>query len=101
MGKICILDIDIQGVHNIKNSELDCRYIFVTPPSMDALEQRLRGRATETEDKIKMRMDTAVEEMKFGTARGNFDAVITNESLEKAYDDILGMLRQWYPDVEF
>lgn len=100
-GKICILDIDVQGVHNVKKSQLDCRYIFVAPPSMEALESRLRGRATETEDKIKIRLDTAVEEIKYGEERGNFDMVVINETLEKAIDDVIEKLKVWYPDTDF
>jgi guanylate kinase len=62
-GKICILDIDIQGVKNVKNSNLDCRYAFIMPPSVQALEQRLRDRATETEEKIKVRMANSTAEI--------------------------------------
>ena len=43
-GKVCILDIDVQGVRNVKESTLDPYYVFIAPPSMDALEKRLRGR---------------------------------------------------------
>jgi len=62
-GKICILDIDIQGVKNVKNSNLDCRYAFIMPPSVQALEMRLRDRATETEEKIKVRMANSTAEI--------------------------------------
>ncbi len=53
-GKVCILDIDIQGVESVKKSHLKCKYLFITPPSKTDLEQRLRGRNTETEDKIQV-----------------------------------------------
>lgn len=43
-GKICILDIDIQGVKLVKQSGRECKYLFIAPPSMELLEQRLRGR---------------------------------------------------------
>ncbi|KAG6574360.1 guanylate kinase [Phytophthora cinnamomi] len=55
-GKICILDIDIQGVQQVKKSGIHAKYLFIAPPSMDELEKRLRGRATETEDKIQLRL---------------------------------------------
>jgi guanylate kinase len=42
--KICILDIDIQGVQQVKASGIQGKYLFISPPSMEELEQRLRGR---------------------------------------------------------
>ena len=98
-GKICILDIDIQGVQNIKKSSLDCRYIFIAPPSIEALEQRLRGRATETEDKVKVRLDNAIAEITYGNKAGNFDCVIVNNVLEIALQDAMNQMRLWFPDV--
>jgi guanylate kinase len=100
-GKICILDIDIQGVQKVKVSSMKCKYIFIAPPSMDELESRLRGRGTETEDKIQVRLGNARQEMEFGQAPGNFDAIVTNNDLEVALAEILGLLRQWYPDITF
>ena len=65
-GKVCILDIDIQGVQNVKKSSLDCKYIFINPPSIEELEKRLRGRGTENEEKIKVRLQNAIGEMEYG-----------------------------------
>jgi guanylate kinase len=97
-GKICILDIDIQGVRNVKKSDLDCRYMFIAPPSFEALEERLRGRATESEDKIKLRLEAAEAEIHYGKTPGNFDAIIVNADLETAYSEVVSYLRMWYPD---
>ena len=46
-GLICILDIDIQGVKSIKETDINCNYIFVQPPSMEILKQRLQGESDE------------------------------------------------------
>lgn len=100
-GKICVLDIDIQGVHNLKQSELDCRYIFVAPPSLEVLEERLRNRATESEEKIKIRLENAVGELKFGNQWGNFDYVLLNDHLDRSFDEIVARLKEWYPEVHF
>ena len=43
-GKVCVLDIDVQGAEQVKKSSLHAKYLFVSPPSMDELEKRLRGR---------------------------------------------------------
>jgi guanylate kinase len=100
-GKICILDIDVQGVRNVKKSSLQCKYVFILPPSIEELEARLRGRGTETEEKIQIRMKTAHEEIAFGNEEGNFDALVTNTDLEVAFAELVGLLKKWYPEVDF
>ena len=65
--KRCILDIDVQGVESVKKVEKinaqGCLYVFVSPPSLEVLEERLRSRGTETEDKIQTRLGNASKEM--------------------------------------
>jgi len=84
-GKICVLDIDSQGVRSLKQvSNLSPVYVFVKPPSVEALEERLRSRKTETEESLKKRLDAAREEIAFGEEEGVFDALIINDDLEAA-----------------
>merc|ERR1712071_567631 len=61
-GKICILDIDVQGVQKVKKSSLSPYYVFIAPPSMEVLEKRLRSRGTEKEEDIVKRLDYVAEE---------------------------------------
>lgn len=100
IGKVCILDIDVQGVQSVKRSNLDCKYLFVKPPSIMDLETRLVGRATETAEKIKIRLENAVAELEYGEQEGNFDEVITNEDLHKSFEDLVTTLQKWYPDLD-
>lgn len=65
-GKVCILDIDVQGVQKVKKTSLDPIYIFIAPPSKEDLEKRLRGRGTETEEQIKTRLENAAKELEYG-----------------------------------
>ena len=51
--KVCILDVDVQGSEAVKRSPLGAAFVFISPPSMEELERRLRGRGTETEDKVR------------------------------------------------
>jgi guanylate kinase len=99
-GKICILDIDIQGVQSVKKSSLEAKYLFINPPSTEALEERLRGRGTETEEKIQVRLKNALGELDFGKGEGNFDASVTNDDLEKCFNDIVTIIDGWYPSVD-
>ena len=101
MGKICILDIDIHGLRKVKESTLECKYIFILPPSMAILEERLKGRGTETEEKISLRLHNAHTEMEYGNIPGNFDALVVNNELSVALENILGFLKDWYPAVDF
>ena len=85
VGKTCLLDIDVQGAESVKKTDLNARFIFVAPPSMDDLETRLRGRGTESEDKIQLRMQNAQSEMAYLKKEGFFDFVIVNDDLDTAY----------------
>ena len=64
-GKTCLLDIDVQGAEIVKKTDRMARYIFVAPPSFEDLEKRLRGRGTESEDKIEIRLKNARGELAY------------------------------------
>lgn len=85
MNRICVLDVDLQGVRNIKKTDLDPIYISVQPPSLDVLEQRLRLRNTETEDSLAKRLAAARADMESSKEPGLFDLVIINDNLDEAY----------------
>ncbi|XP_047632288.1 guanylate kinase isoform X2 [Phacochoerus africanus] len=85
MNRICVLDVDLQGVRNIKKTDLQPIYIFVQPPSLDVLEQRLRQRNTETEESLAKRLAAAKADMESSKEPGLFDLIIINDSLDKAY----------------
>ncbi|XP_036097395.1 guanylate kinase isoform X1 [Molossus molossus] len=88
MNRICVLDVDLQGVRNIKKTDLRPIYIFVQPPSLEVLapqEQRLRQRNTETEESLAKRLAAARADMESSNEPGLFDLIIINDSLDKAY----------------
>lgn len=85
MNRICVLDVDLQGVRSIKKTDLCPIYIFVQPPSLDVLEQRLRLRNTETEESLAKRLAAARTDMESSKEPGLFDLVIINDDLDKAY----------------
>jgi guanylate kinase len=65
-GKVCVLDIDVQGVKQIKNTELNPLYVFIKPPSLEELKSRLTGRKTESEESLTHRLKVASEELEYG-----------------------------------
>lgn len=85
-GKSVILDIEVEGAHNVRSLGLDnVVSIFLVPPSFTELEARLRGRGTETEEQIKMRLERAEQEM---SHKDNYDYVVTNGDLDVAVKEI-------------
>eukprot|EP00941_MAST-03F_sp_MAST-3F-sp1_P001624 g1624.t1 len=87
--QVCILDIDVQGVHSVQQSP-DCSdflYVFVRPPSIAVLSERLHGRGTESLSKIRRRVSNAAREM-LAAERMDFDTVIVNDNLEVAFDQL-------------
>ncbi|XP_013792667.2 guanylate kinase-like, partial [Limulus polyphemus] len=84
-NRICILDIEIEGVKSIKKTDLNPRYVFIKPPSLLVLEERLRGRRTETEESIQRRLAKAKEEIKYGETPGNFDLILVNDNVKNTY----------------
>ncbi len=84
-GSDVILDIDVQGARQIKEHFPDSVLIFVLPPSMEALKERLTGRMSDSEDVIKTRLQNAIDEIK---EYKNYDYVIVNDSLDNALKEI-------------
>ncbi|XP_059551781.1 guanylate kinase isoform X8 [Myotis daubentonii] len=87
MNRICVLDVDLQGVRNLKKTDLRPIYIFVQPPTLEVLEQRLRQRNTETEESLAKRLAAAQADMESSECKepGLFDLIIVNDNLDKAY----------------
>ena len=85
-----IFDIDVKGGVNIKRQFGDkALSIFVCPPSLKALRNRLEGRGTETPEKIEMRLAKAGEEMTYST---QFDRVVVNDVLEEAKAEVFRLV---------
>lgn len=81
-GNTVIFDVDVIGGLNLKKQFGDrALAVFVQPPSIDALESRLRSRKTETEERIHIRLEKAKSELNFSN---EFDFILVNDDLEKA-----------------
>lgn len=77
-----------QGVKQIKTHPSfakTARFLFLSPPSIEVLEQRLRGRQTDKEDAIQKRLAQAHKEMEFSKTPGVHDKIVVNDDLDKAY----------------
>ncbi|KAJ6131020.1 hypothetical protein N7523_001480 [Penicillium sp. IBT 18751x] len=92
--RICVLDIEMEGVKQVKLSDLNARFLFLAPPSLEELERRLRGRGTETEDSLNKRLAQAKNELEYAKQPGAHDRIVVNDDLEKAYVEV----RDWVVD---
>lgn len=85
-GLDVILDIDIQGTAILRNSAaIPSASLFITPPSLSELERRLRGRGTDSEETILLRLKNAGKEMQ---AAVDYEYLIVNDRLEQAVDTL-------------
>ena len=91
VGNSVLLDIDVQGAASLRKSYPgQSLAIFIAPPNLKELESRLRSRGTDSEETIQKRLKTAVSEM---SRSGDFDFVLVNDALDRAYDELKEWLR--------
>ena len=89
-GQHVLFDVDVKGGINLKNKfGNDAIAIFIMPPSVEELENRLVKRATDTKEKIRIRVDKAKEELNLAN---QFDTVIVNHQLDKAKEETLKLV---------
>mmetsp|Transcript_13336 Transcript_13336/g.36869 ORF Transcript_13336/g.36869 Transcript_13336/m.36869 type:complete len:201 (+) Transcript_13336:431-1033(+) len=99
-GKICVLHLDLAGVEQLRGSSLSPVCVWVTPPSLDALKERLVRRGAAAED-VQARLDQAAQEMERAERRGSelFDYFLINDDVQAAYKALKTVLRR-YPHLE-
>lgn len=90
-GKSVLLDIDVQGGRQIMDSGLDPVSVFIMPPSLEVLEQRLRGRGTDAEDVILKRLENAKTEV---AQKSFYTHVVVNDVLADAVAELIAIVEQ-------
>lgn len=84
----------VQGVKQVKRTNLNARFLFLSPPSVEILEKRLKGRGTDSEDAIQKRLKQAEAEMTFAKEEGVHDKIVVNGELDRAYKEV----EEWIVD---
>ena len=93
LGKTPVLDIDVKGAIRVQAQLQDAALsIFIMPPSVDVLKERLESRKTETPEAIQMRLDKATYEMSFSH---EFDAIVKNEVLDTACKEVATLIENF------
>lgn len=89
-GGTIMLEIDVRGARQIKEKFPQCVSIFIMPPSLEVLEKRLRGRATDDEKSIVRRLSEAKREIEDSF---DFDYIVFNDELTKAIEEVVSIIR--------
>jgi guanylate kinase len=88
-GLPALLKIDLQGARQVRKAMPDALLVFLAPPSVEELHRRLTGRGTEDPQTVRLRLEHADEEL---AAESEFDVTVVNDSVERAADELLGLL---------
>ena len=88
-GYDVVLEIDVKGALDVKNKYPEAVMIFISPSKRSTIEERLRGRSTESEQQLKLRTDSAIEEIKQAVL---YDYIVVNEDAEKGAMDIVSII---------
>ncbi|HSP37699.1 MAG TPA: guanylate kinase [Frankiaceae bacterium] len=88
-GVPALLEIELQGARQIRDSMPEAQLVFLAPPSWRELERRLSARATEPVHVVRQRLEVARDEL---AAEGEFDAVVINDEIEAAADRLVALM---------
>jgi guanylate kinase len=86
-----LLEIDVQGARQIREKFADCLTVFLRTSSLEAYEQRLRSRRTESEDSIRVRLANAQAEL---VLANEYDVQVVNEDLEQAIQEFRSLIHR-------
>jgi guanylate kinase len=88
-GKSVLLEIDLQGARQVKESMPEANFVFLAPPTWDEMVRRLVGRGTETPDEQRRRLETAKLEL---AAEPEFDFTVINDDVKRAADELVSLM---------
>lgn len=91
-GTSVILDLDVYGKPNFDKAYPDAVGILIIPPSFEVLEQRLRGRGTDAEEVIQLRLKNALDELAFAKENGKYEFTVVNDDFEDALNELASVL---------
>ena len=90
-GVPTLLEIELEGARQVRRTMPDARFVFLAPPSVDALMQRLYGRGTESADALVKRLERAQVEL---AAEQEFDEVVVNNDVEQAARELAALIAE-------
>lgn len=98
LGKTLLFDLDVQGCDEIKKEfKEDSHVIFIEPPSIEELEKRLRGRATDSNETIELRVSNAKSEL---LRKNDYDSLVMNDEVERAYQELKNLVNKLIGELD-
>lgn len=97
LGNEVVLEIEVQGALQVREKVKNAIFVFIAPPSLDALYSRLKGRGTESEEVIKQRIEKAKKEINLAY---KYDYIVINDTVENAADRIMAIIRAEHAKTE-
>jgi len=88
-GRAVLLEIDLQGARQVKESMPEANFVFLAPPSWDEMVRRLVGRGTETPEEQQQRLETAKLEL---AAEPEFDHTVVNDDVQRAAAELVSLM---------
>ncbi|XP_055355205.1 guanylate kinase-like [Paramacrobiotus metropolitanus] len=95
-GKLCLLQLNMQGLKNLKKLDLNPVCIWIDTPNLEELEERITERGAESEAELEERLAAAKEEKAYGRTPGLFDFLIVNDNFDVAYDELKQLIERLY-----
>jgi guanylate kinase len=90
-GDDVVMELDVQGMRNMRAMKVPMLSVFLMPPSLEELERRLRHRGANSDEDIALRLRNAEEEM---AARDEFEHVVVNDDVDRAADELEALIRE-------
>lgn len=89
-GKHVIMDIDVQGAKQISDKSIPCIKVFILPPSLEVLKERLKERGTDSPQEIQKRLEEATIELQ---SLSDYQYLVINDELEDAVNEVLNIIK--------
>ena len=98
-SKVCVIEVDIKGAENIRKSGTDSNYIWIDPPTLGALKERIQAKTKESEEVINEKAKQAEVEMKLAKRSDLYEKFILNSELEDTFKRLIVTLNDLYPEL--
>ncbi|KAH8821619.1 THO complex subunit 1 transcription elongation factor-domain-containing protein [Xylogone sp. PMI_703] len=87
-GKIPVMEMELNGIRQLRERGFQARFLFLAPPDLSELERRLRERGTDSEEHLQQRLDIAKKELEESEVEGTYDKILVNGHLEQSYNNL-------------
>lgn len=99
-NRVAILEVSINAVKELKESHLECKFLFISPQSVEEMVKKIRNKGTETEEKLIARTKIAKEEFEYANTEGVMDAIVKHKDNSTTFERAVKVLQGWFADLD-